>query len=165
MDLKPKNAVSITECDVNLEFDAPEGYVEPVYKPSGSSNGLAGSSKSLQQNIQMPEAPLVVPILKEIKSAFVGAGQRLDGKKGNSSNSQTRPSTSLHACAAEENSPSCEMIPDVDYRPGTLRFVRYNYKNFHKLESEKKEIESAGNGSGTSGGVAFSGSAKTIRNG
>lgn len=24
------NAVAIIECDVNIEFDAPEGYVEPT---------------------------------------------------------------------------------------------------------------------------------------
>lgn len=29
MDLKPGNAVTIIECDMNVEFDAPEGYVEP----------------------------------------------------------------------------------------------------------------------------------------
>lgn len=29
VDLKPANAVSIVECDMNVEFDAPEGYVEP----------------------------------------------------------------------------------------------------------------------------------------
>lgn len=29
MDLKPANAVTIIECDMNVEFDAPEGYVEP----------------------------------------------------------------------------------------------------------------------------------------
>lgn len=33
MDLKPENAVTIIECDMNVEFDAPEGYVEPQYKP------------------------------------------------------------------------------------------------------------------------------------
>lgn len=31
MDLKPGNAVTIIECDMNVEFDAPEGYVEPNY--------------------------------------------------------------------------------------------------------------------------------------
>ena len=29
MDVKPGNAATIIECDINLEFDAPEGYVEP----------------------------------------------------------------------------------------------------------------------------------------
>lgn len=29
MDLKPANAVTIIECDMNVEFDAPDGYVEP----------------------------------------------------------------------------------------------------------------------------------------
>lgn len=29
MEVEPGNAVSIIECDMNVEFDAPEGYVEP----------------------------------------------------------------------------------------------------------------------------------------
>jgi hypothetical protein len=29
MELKPQNAVTIIECDINIEFDAAEGYVEP----------------------------------------------------------------------------------------------------------------------------------------
>ena len=28
VDVKPANAVCIIECDLNLDFDAPEGYVE-----------------------------------------------------------------------------------------------------------------------------------------
>ena len=30
MEVQPGNAVTIIECDVTLEFDKPEGYVEPV---------------------------------------------------------------------------------------------------------------------------------------
>jgi ubiquitin fusion degradation protein 1 len=37
MDVKPANAVTIIECDVNIEFDAPEGYVEPT-KPESRTN-------------------------------------------------------------------------------------------------------------------------------
>lgn len=38
MEVKPGNAVSIIECDMNVEFDAPEGYVEPSsVKPSAQS--------------------------------------------------------------------------------------------------------------------------------
>ena len=29
MSLKPQNAVTIIECDINIEFDAAEGYIEP----------------------------------------------------------------------------------------------------------------------------------------
>ena len=31
-EVKPGVAVTITECDMNVEFDAPEGYVEPNYE-------------------------------------------------------------------------------------------------------------------------------------
>jgi rubrerythrin len=30
MELKPQNAVTIIECDINIEFDAVDGYVEPT---------------------------------------------------------------------------------------------------------------------------------------
>ncbi len=30
MEVQPGNAVAIIECDMNVEFDAPEGYVEPI---------------------------------------------------------------------------------------------------------------------------------------
>jgi ubiquitin fusion degradation protein 1 len=32
IEVKPSNAVTIIECDMNVEFDAPEGYVEPDYQ-------------------------------------------------------------------------------------------------------------------------------------
>lgn len=40
MEVKPGNAVSIIECDMNVEFDAPEGYVEP--STTASSSNTAG---------------------------------------------------------------------------------------------------------------------------
>lgn len=44
MALKPGNAVTIIECDMNVEFDAPDGYVEPQAKPK--VNEMVGSLRS-----------------------------------------------------------------------------------------------------------------------
>ncbi|VDK26403.1 unnamed protein product [Anisakis simplex] len=38
MEVKPGNAVAIIECDMNVEFDAPEGYVEPSSSTETASN-------------------------------------------------------------------------------------------------------------------------------
>lgn len=75
MDLKPKNAVSITECDINLDFDTPEGYVEPDYKTKNQQN-------ENKVNV-MPEAPQIAPAVGPANywAAFSGEGNRLDGKK------------------------------------------------------------------------------------
>uniref|UniRef100_A0A667YD55 Ubiquitin recognition factor in ER-associated degradation protein 1 n=1 Tax=Myripristis murdjan TaxID=586833 RepID=A0A667YD55_9TELE len=53
METKPDKAVSIIECDMNVDFDAPLGYKEPERRP------------------QHHEEP----------TAFTGSGNRLDGKK------------------------------------------------------------------------------------
>uniref|UniRef100_A0A8C2BLI7 Ubiquitin recognition factor in ER-associated degradation protein 1 n=2 Tax=Cyprinus carpio TaxID=7962 RepID=A0A8C2BLI7_CYPCA len=53
METKPDKAVSIIECDMNVDFDAPLGYKEP------------------ERHMQHPEEP----------TAFTGSGNRLDGKK------------------------------------------------------------------------------------
>lgn len=42
MEVKPGRAVSIIECDMNVEFDAPEGYVEPSTNAESSSNVAVG---------------------------------------------------------------------------------------------------------------------------
>jgi ubiquitin fusion degradation protein 1 len=43
VELKPANAVSIVEADVNVDFEPPVGYVEPTSKPA-SANGNKQSS-------------------------------------------------------------------------------------------------------------------------
>lgn len=42
MEVKPGRAVSIIECDMNVEFDVPEGYVEPNTNATSSSNAVVG---------------------------------------------------------------------------------------------------------------------------
>uniref|UniRef100_A0A8C7HEB0 Ubiquitin recognition factor in ER-associated degradation protein 1 n=1 Tax=Oncorhynchus kisutch TaxID=8019 RepID=A0A8C7HEB0_ONCKI len=54
METKPDKAVSIIECDMNVDFDAPLGYKEP------------------ERCYKAPE---------DVYTAFTGSGNRLDGKK------------------------------------------------------------------------------------
>uniref|UniRef100_A0A8C7RY58 Ubiquitin recognition factor in ER-associated degradation protein 1 n=1 Tax=Oncorhynchus mykiss TaxID=8022 RepID=A0A8C7RY58_ONCMY len=58
METKPDKAVSIIECDMNVDFDAPLGYKEP------------------ERCYKAPEEPTV-----RTTHAFTGSGNRLDGKK------------------------------------------------------------------------------------
>uniref|UniRef100_A0A3P8WZK3 Ubiquitin recognition factor in ER-associated degradation protein 1 n=1 Tax=Cynoglossus semilaevis TaxID=244447 RepID=A0A3P8WZK3_CYNSE len=57
METKPDKAVSIIECDMNVDFDAPLGYKEPERRPqyqeeptafSGSGNRLDGKTKGIE---------------------------------------------------------------------------------------------------------------------
>ncbi|PRD24709.1 UNVERIFIED_CONTAM: Ufd1 [Trichonephila clavipes] len=65
LETKPQKAVSIIECDMNVEFDAPVGYKEPVHRPvteeesafRGKGNRLDGKTKGTE----LPVAALNVP--------------------------------------------------------------------------------------------------------
>uniref|UniRef100_A0AAX7USX2 Ubiquitin recognition factor in ER-associated degradation protein 1 n=1 Tax=Astatotilapia calliptera TaxID=8154 RepID=A0AAX7USX2_ASTCA len=56
METKPDKAVSIIECDMNVDFDAPLGYKEPERRPNHQDEPTCN------------------------KTAFTGSGNRLDGK-------------------------------------------------------------------------------------
>ncbi|VDL84285.1 unnamed protein product [Nippostrongylus brasiliensis] len=103
-EVKPSNAVCIIECDLNLDFDAPEGYVESNQaKPSSNFKPPAPVSKPTVA----PTGPHFAP--------FCGSGQRLDGKKKPSS-------SSLCASEAEDVLDALQSLPPVicidDYKPG-----------------------------------------------
>ena len=138
VETRPANAVSITECDMNVEFDAPEGYVEPPPTP-GSSAALRQlgpieerdpHSLELPPDVQAPQqAGAFVP--------FAGGGQRLDGKvKGAASSSRLIPQPhDAGSSAASSVNASLELpqaadaaggtgLPDLNYMPGNLTFHR-----------------------------------------
>uniref|UniRef100_A0AC35FUY5 Ubiquitin fusion degradaton protein n=1 Tax=Panagrolaimus sp. PS1159 TaxID=55785 RepID=A0AC35FUY5_9BILA len=137
IEVKPSHAVTIIECDMNVEFDAPEGYVEPDYK----------------KKTDMPEAP----IEKLVKPAepFAGQGYRLDGKVPKKTRTPLVSTTEEDKVVTE----LLELVPDNDYKPGTLVFPRYNYKNRATLERELNEKQ---NGSGAAF-KPFEGTGYTIR--
>uniref|UniRef100_A0A669CTY4 Ubiquitin recognition factor in ER-associated degradation protein 1 n=1 Tax=Oreochromis niloticus TaxID=8128 RepID=A0A669CTY4_ORENI len=65
METKPDKAVSIIECDMNVDFDAPLGYKEPERRPNhqdeptaftGSGNRLDGKTKGIEPS-PAPIAP------------------------------------------------------------------------------------------------------------
>lgn len=70
METKPGNAVSIIECDMNVEFEAPVGYQEPQ-RPAAKREPDA--DEPMHEHHQHVDPLVFVP--------FAGAGNRLDGKK------------------------------------------------------------------------------------
>lgn len=63
LETKPGSAVSIIECDMNVEFEAPVGYAE------------------MEEERKSPSIEPVVEELPEPGDPFQGSGLRLDGKK------------------------------------------------------------------------------------
>ncbi|KAI6228879.1 hypothetical protein M3Y99_01180400 [Aphelenchoides fujianensis] len=126
MALKPGNAVTIIECDMNVEFDAPDGYVEPASEAEGQRNAPAIA----------PSAPASGP--------FGGSGVRLDGKTTKPRTISTSSlggleSTTPPPPAVETPADLPPVVPDESYQPGALDFVRYNYKNRSVLEAALRE--------------------------
>ena len=98
--MRPGTEVSIIETDVNLEFEAPKDYKEPVpqpampkqqQQPAAAADGQAGPSAAAAAE-EEPEKPKFVP--------FVGSGKRLDGKPSSSSSSPAAAADRRAAMAA-----------------------------------------------------------------
>lgn len=100
LETKPGPAVSIIECDMNVEFAPPVGYREP--------EKVFRHKEEVVDPVEMMPPP-------QGFVAFKGQGNRLDGKKRKDS-SIPEPTTSKPVYVRG--------IPDYDYKIGTLRFLR-----------------------------------------
>ncbi|CAH1714971.1 unnamed protein product [Aphis gossypii] len=102
LETKPGNAVSIIECDMNVEFAAPVGYQEPNHEKTTATEDMMVDPADL-----MPEPTGFV--------AFKGSGNRLDGKKKKDNTddplNQIKPAYQRG-------------IPDYNYTIGTIQFLR-----------------------------------------
>ncbi|XP_012251047.1 ubiquitin recognition factor in ER-associated degradation protein 1 [Athalia rosae] len=125
LETKPGPAVSIIECDMNVEFAPPVGYKEP--------ERMVRPNEETIDPVDMMPAPLGFV-------AFKGQGNRLDGKK--------RKDASL----PEPNSSKpvyIRGIPDYDYKIGTLKFLR-NTKPINNKETKDVDEFKAFTGEGFS---------------
>ncbi|KAL5236952.1 hypothetical protein ACI65C_004362 [Semiaphis heraclei] len=102
LETKPGNAVSIIECDMNVEFAAPVGYEEPTQIKKPTAEEMMIDPADL-----MPEPTGFF--------AFKGSGNRLDGKK-KKDNSDDQSN--------QFKAPYQRGIPDYDYNIGTIQFIR-----------------------------------------
>lgn len=102
LETKPGPAVTIIECDMNVEFAPPVGYTEPQKKPK-EEEPMAVDPAEL-----MPEPAGFV--------AFKGAGTRLDGKK--------KKDNGANEAAPVARANYVRGIPDYEHPFGLLRFDR-----------------------------------------
>ncbi|CAL2040623.1 unnamed protein product [Caenorhabditis brenneri] len=141
VDVKPANSVCIIECDVNLDFDAPEGYVEQPRQvtPAVNAKPPAPPASAFTGHAQAAKAAAPTTTI------FGGSGRRLDGKKKPTSSvslsSEAGASTSDAAAIANDLPAIPPVVVNEDYKPGRISFVRYDYKRVDVLEKELREKE------------------------
>ncbi|XP_015113786.1 ubiquitin recognition factor in ER-associated degradation protein 1 [Diachasma alloeum] len=125
LETRPGPAVSIIECDMNVEFAPPVGYKEPVRE-------IKKEEENIDPVDMMPEATGFI--------AFKGQGNRLDGKKRKDSGPYE---TDIQKPVYVRG------IPDYDYKIGTIKFLR-NVKPVNVKEEKLTEEFKAFTGEGFS---------------
>ncbi|KAH8411125.1 hypothetical protein KR222_003844 [Zaprionus bogoriensis] len=128
LETRPGNAVSIIECDMNVEFEAPVGYKEHSdQQPATHPGGQAAASGS-------EAAPGAAgAVLEEVVETFKGSGVRLDGKKKKDGQLETPVMKKLLPRG----------VPDYDFQFGLLRFDR-SIKPICDRAQEEAEAEATG---------------------
>lgn len=103
LELKPADAVNIIECDMSVDFEAPEGYVPPKVHPKKRLESMETEEKD----------PALEAAAQEMEGffAFKGTGQRLDGKVKD------------NAAVNRKSGARRRGIPNYDYKPNKLTFV------------------------------------------
>ncbi|EFP13590.1 hypothetical protein CRE_24314 [Caenorhabditis remanei] len=146
VDVKPANSVCIIECDVNLDFDAPEGYVEQPRSVAPSVN-VKPPAPPASAFLGAGQATAGTGSTTTTTSVFGGAGRRLDGKKKPTSSvslcseGTTGASTSDAAAVANDLPAIPPVVVNEDYKAGRVSFIRYDYKRVDVLEKELRERE------------------------
>lgn len=117
LETKPGDAVTIIECDMNVEFAAPVGYQEEKREQNKDEEMVIDPADL------MPEPKGFV--------AFKCEGNRLDGKKKKKDDGSSSDASSSKVVYQRG-------IPDYDYKVGTIQFFRYSKP---KSADEPKEGE------------------------
>lgn len=129
LETKPAAAISVIECDLNVDFAPPVGYQEGQYggKSGGGGKGTGGDARDARGADDDAEEMDVAALMPEEKGfvAFSGGGMRLDGKKRNPTRSESDSDAAVAAAAqARRAAQYVRGIPDYDYEVGTIRFIR-----------------------------------------
>ncbi|XP_055338941.1 ubiquitin recognition factor in ER-associated degradation protein 1-like [Paramacrobiotus metropolitanus] len=115
---RPASAVSIIECDMQVEFSAPVGYREPERIPRAAP----------QEDEPMMIDADALPSAQKF-TAFTGSGQRLGGNKGNKKKAAQKEEPlpvedPLTKKRIDVNTLAQKGIPNYDWKPGKLVFRR-----------------------------------------
>jgi len=131
METKPASAVTIIECDMNVDFEAPPGYEEPRVAPQ---EPMEEEEPELDISQMLPEDTGFV--------AFAGSGNRLDGKK-----KRTNSETEIKNRQLAEY---VRGIPDYNFQVGDIRFIRAKKKVAAEDKENTEDIFKAFEGKGQS---------------
>jgi ubiquitin fusion degradation protein 1 len=152
LELKPADAVSIIECDMEVDFAPPVGYVEPKYTPS-SSQSIATTPKTSNPLAMTPGDPLSsIPSSYQSPSTFMpfhGQGNRLNGKTRSKDQEQQQQNNFAM--------PQVRGVPNYDYEYGTLQFLRV------PLRSLNEDTAAAADKTGASTFLPFSGEGQILK--
>ena len=120
LETKPAAAISVIECDLNVDFAPPVGYQEGQGR-TGAGPDADGAG---DDDVEEMDVAALMPDTKHFV-AFSGGGMRLDGKKRNPTRSESEAdSAAAAAVQAHRAAEYVRGIPDYDYEVGTLRFIR-----------------------------------------
>ncbi|XP_068143468.1 ubiquitin fusion degradation protein 1 homolog [Drosophila tropicalis] len=140
LDTRPGNAVSIIECDMNVEFEAPVGYNEQNAASGASSQGGDGAQgTSVGQGEVSGTGQGTAGVLEEVIETFQGSGVRLDGKKKKDSQVDTPVLKKVLPRG----------VPDYEFQFGKLRFDR----SIKPISDRVKEKGATGGGVGSAAGT------------
>lgn len=102
LELKPDEAVTIIECDMEVDFAPPEGYQSPKRK--------IPAKEEMMETDELDTDALAAANSQQSFFAFKGAGQRLDGK------------TKATDSGVSSKVPMKRGIPNYDYKPNKINF-------------------------------------------
>jgi ubiquitin fusion degradation protein 1 len=126
LETKPAEAVTIIECDMSVDFAPPLGYEEEM-----KSQAKPETESDEEVNELMTGA------VSTDFQPFVGSGQRLDGKTTSKRQSNEMPIGKEKSKSGNSELP--KGIPDYDYKPGFLYFIRRSTKTPGSGEENDKK--------------------------
>eukprot|EP00099_Drosophila_melanogaster_P015209 NP_524023.1 ubiquitin fusion-degradation 1-like [Drosophila melanogaster] len=144
LETKPGNAVSIIECDMNVEFEAPVGYKDHS-ETQASGSGQQGAAGTVGGEI----AGATNAILEEVVETFKGSGVRLDGKKKKESQLETPVVKKVLARG----------VPDYDFQFGLIRFDR----NIRPISDRSQEDDAVAGNADASDAESFHGTGFSMK--
>lgn len=137
LETRPGPAVSIIECDMNVEFAAPLGYQEPT---KNGSSSIEDDQSPFESDASLAASDDGRDIGDNF-IPFLGKGNRLDGKQ--------KPSTdSANSGIKSPMKRERRGIPDHEYEIGTLKFIRTAKPVVNEQNQVKKNLFEAFKGEG-----------------
>lgn len=118
LELKPADAVSIIECDMEVDFAPPIGYIEPKHIPTTSQNLATTPKTSNSMGMTPGDSAGGMPSSFKSPSTFMpfhGQGNRLNGKNKSKDQDQLQNNMQIQQARG---------VPNYDYEYGTLQFLR-----------------------------------------